>query len=151
RLIVALEVRVAVEDQKNRTEERQRLAQRTAGAQSVVAVVRIVHPFAEGRSVADDGFDLIAEMADTKDHVRYTVTSEQFELMGREGLAADVDERLGPVFRQRPETGRQSTGKNGDRQHQEKRTLVPSKSNRNRTSSSPACFIASRTGRCCSA
>ena len=56
--------------------------------------------------------------------------------------AGDLDERLRNRLGERPQPRRQAAGEDGDRQAHANSTFVPSKSNRNRTSSRPAAVMA---------
>ena len=146
RLVVAFQVRVAVEHQERLAQERHRLAQRAASAERPLAVARIPHAQAVRRPVADGGLHALAKMPEAEDHVRNAARLEQLELARRKRLARHVHERLRCVSGGLAQPRRQPARKNRDRQAHETSTFVPSKSNRNRTSSSPALRIAVRTG-----
>ena len=81
-------------------------------------------------------------MAQAEDDLPDPLTVELPELVVDEGLTRHVQQALGRFARQRSQPGRQTAGQDRDREPTHAITaLVPSKSNRNRTSSSPSSAI----------
>ena len=87
---------------------------------------------------------LFALMPHAEHHVAQIVAAKQFHLMFGERAARDLEQHLGDALRQRLHPRGQTSGEYDDRQAHEKRTFVPSKSNRIRTSSMPALRMAAR-------
>ncbi len=126
------------------------------GSHRLRAVVRI-HDFeSECRTVADGLDDLLAMMADTKNNPFHTVPAQQAELVVQKWHTVNVHEAFGCLTRQWAESGGKAASEYRNRKASHCAitsaaagywaiTLVPSKSNRNRTCSSPSAAIASRS------
>jgi hypothetical protein len=134
RLIIAVQVRVAVQHEERGSNQRQRASQGAAGAKRTGAIVRITDAQAPARSVADRRLDLCAQMTDAQDDVADATAAEQLELMDEKGSARHVHERFRDVTCERAKPCCRAAGQDRDRQHYETSTFVPSKSNRNRSS-----------------
>ena len=143
--IVAGEVRVTVQDEEARAEQRQGAPQRAAGPEQHAAIVGIHHLDAELAAIADHGLDLLGEMRDAQHDPADPVGPQQLELVDDERLAGDLDQRLGDRRGDRLEPRRQATREECHRQRHDTTTRVPSNSNRNRTSWRPAAAIAARS------
>ena len=75
------------------------------------------------------------------------LVAEPGELVLDERPAGNLDERFRDRLGHRTQARGEPAGKNRDRKAHAKRTFVPSKSKRNRTSSRPALAIAARSRR----
>src|ERR1700683_332076 len=130
---------IAVHHQKLRPQLIERKPQRTAGSEQTRTVVAIDNGNAELPAVADEGFDLFAKVTETENDAMDALPLQQTELVGDEGLASDLNQRFRDLFGQRLQPGRKTARQDRKRRHLGHWTsvLVPSKSNRTRTSSSP--------------
>ena len=145
--VVALEIRVAVQHQERAGQVRQRRAQRAAGAERPRPVEHIPDRHVPARAVAERLAQHLAEVPGQEDDVGEPVAAQQLDLVLGERTPGDLDERLGNALGHRLQARRQPARQDRDRQAHEKSTLVPSKSNRKRTSSRPAVAIAARSCR----
>ena len=107
-------------------------------------VVKIANEY---RSYGMRLLDLIRAIADQPDDVGDALGLQHLGLVLGKRPARDLDQRFRDRLGDGPQPGGQSAGENCNRQVHASRTLVPSKSNRKRTSSSPALAIACRTRR----
>src|SRR5262249_22774452 len=112
-----------------------------------IAVEDVADGEVPAASVADLFLNAFAKVGDAKDNLLNALTTEPFDLMFDERATADIDEGLRNGFGHRFQTGREPARQNRDRQAHANSTFVPSKSNRNRTSWSPALLIADRRRR----
>jgi hypothetical protein len=134
-----------MQDEKLFTELRQGVLERAAGSQLLAAVKTVADAESGRRRGIHRSAYLFAKMRDTQDDALDTLLPEQVQLMKDEGTSGHLEQRFGDAIGERTESGRPSAGEYGDGQHpQHRTTLVPSKSNRNRTSSSPASAMAAR-------
>ena len=110
------------------------------------AVEGIIQLDAKAAAVAEFALNHFAEIADAQHGAADAARVEQFELMRQKRFARDGHERFGDFFRDGPQPRGESAGENGDgnveRRAHEMTSFVPSKSNRKRTSLSPAWRIA---------
>src|SRR6266540_1187292 len=115
---------------------------RSARAQQHVAIEGIVHREPKLASVANGGFHLLAEMPQTQNGPGDTLPLQQLELVKYEWPTGDLKQRLRNRLGNGSQPSRESPRQDSNREHQDSRIFVPSKSNRKRISSSPACVIA---------
>ena len=141
--VVAQQIRIPVHDEEAIAEQRQCAAQGPAGALELV--VRVVDAHSVRRAVAEHRFDLIGEMRDTHHDARDPRGAQQRGLVDDERCTRDLEQRFRDLLGDVTEACREPTGEDRAGRHHEKTTRVPSKSNRNRTSSSCASAIAART------
>ena len=150
---------VAIKHEKTLAELGQRSPQGAAGAERRGAVEGITDLEAKPPAVADESRDLVAEMAQAQHRLGHPFAGQLAELVGDKGFTRHFDQRFRPASGDRAEPGGQATGQYGYRRqpggvllghpHPPGRryctsTLVPSKSNRKRTSRSPAPSMAAR-------
>ena len=145
--VVAVEIRVAVEHEERLAEHRPRTSKRASRPEQALAVERIANVQPEAPAIANRLPNLFAEMPDAEDDALDAARAKERQLMLRERPARHLDQRLGHRRGVRSQARRQAAGENRDGQHHANRTLVPSKSKRKRTSSSPALLIAARSRR----
>src|SRR5262249_10430954 len=144
--VSAFQVGVAVEDEERVSQERQRPADRAGSPPQFRAIERIGNLQAERRAVADGLLHLLSQVAQAEDDPAHPLVAQLAELVVDERPAGHLQQALGCLLRQRSQPGRQAAGQDGTRQSTHwKTTFVPSKSNRNRTSSRPWSAITCRT------
>src|SRR5262249_12208453 len=109
------------------------------------ALARVLDLHAEAAPIADVGFDLITEVADTEHHATNAASPQPTELVSDERLPGDLEQRLGAGrldrLPARPEPpGQQRPRDVGEfwRAAHDTITFAPSKSKRKRTSCRPA-------------
>ncbi len=151
------QVAVAIKDIEGPAELRQRPDERAAGAHEEGPVEGVVDPDAPLCPVAIALDDHLPQVADAKDEAGQARLAQQPDLVREERLARDLDQQLRHPFRDRPQPGRQAAREDGHRQvggfdrlrHRRSQlcatTLLPSKSNRNRTSWRPFSRMACRS------
>ena len=88
--------------------------ERAGGALEFGAIENVIHMKAEGGTVAHDGLDHLAQVADAENDVAYAAGVEQTELVGDKRLAIDFKQDFGDLFRQRAQARGQSAGEDRD-------------------------------------
>ncbi len=135
---IARQERVAVQHEERVAKHRQRPLQRAAGSEQRLAVEHVVDATVPATAVAERLADHLATIPDAEDDALDALAAKPVELVLGERPARHLDERFRDRLGHRPQPRRQAAGENGDGQTHANSTLVPSKSNRKRTSSRPA-------------
>jgi len=94
-LIVARQVRVTVENEEVLAQHAKRPTYSPASAQKLFAVRSVAHAQAKGGTSPDDLLDLLGPVSHAQHDISNSARSQQLELVGHEGLAAYVHQRLG--------------------------------------------------------
>src|SRR5258707_10746654 len=121
--------------------------QRSARPEQPLTIKRIANLHAPLPPSAKGSDDSLSQVTNAEDDTRQALPTQLLELMHSKRLAGHVDHHLGQIGGERPQPGSQAARQNRHRQAHPNNTLVPSKSKRKRTSSRPACAMASRRRR----
>src|SRR6266508_3846045 len=108
---------------------RQRPHQRSSGSELPVTIKDVPKAHAPIPTVAESCANRVAETPNAVDHVPHALLTQHIEL----------------ILGDRPQPGSKTPREDRDWKRHARSTLVPSKSNRNRTSSRPAFAIAPRS------
>jgi hypothetical protein len=87
--VIAIEIRVAVQDEKRRPEQRSRVAQSPTGAEQAVTVGGVSNLQPEARSIPDKFGNPLTEMTCTQYDLPYTLPGQHSQLVRNEWLAPD--------------------------------------------------------------